>query len=57
MSGVFVADAYVHFLGHGATQPEEDRWYWRRSPIELNAVGANELRKVWFETLRGAGAA
>ena len=54
MPDVWVADAYVHFLGHGATQPEEDRWYWRRSPIELNARGANELRKVWMETLRGA---
>jgi len=54
MSGVAFADPYVHFLGHGATAPEEDRWFWRRSPIELNAVGANELRKVWVETLRGA---
>jgi hypothetical protein len=54
MPGVAVADAYGHFLGHGATQPEEDRWYWQRSPIELNARGANELRKVWMETLRGA---
>jgi hypothetical protein len=51
---VYVAEAYGAFLGHGATQPEEHRWYWRRSPIELNAVGANELRKVWLETLRDA---
>src|SRR3954471_13772654 len=35
---VVVADAYGHFLGHGATQPEEYRWYWRRSPIEINAT-------------------
>ncbi|MEO5566932.1 MAG: hypothetical protein ABIR92_00475, partial [Gemmatimonadaceae bacterium] len=49
-----LADASGHFLGHGATQPEEDRWYWRRSPLELNAVGANELRKLWLETLREA---
>lgn len=54
-SGVLhLADANGAFLGHGATQPEEDRWYWRRSPLELNAIGANELRKVWLETLRGA---
>jgi len=51
---IHLADANGAFLGHGATQPEEHRWYWRRSPLELNAVGANELRKVWLETLREA---
>ena len=51
---LLLADANGAFLGHGATQPEEHRWYWRRSPIELNAAGANELRKVWLETLREA---
>ena len=51
---ILLADAYGAFLGHGATQPEEHRWYWRRSPIELNAVGASELRKVWLEALRTA---
>lgn len=54
MRGVAFADPYVHFLGHGQTAPEEDRWFWRRSPIELNSRGANELRKVWVETLRTA---
>ena len=54
MRGVAFADPYVHFLGHGATAPEADRWFWRRSPIELNARGASELRKVWIETLRTA---
>jgi hypothetical protein len=54
MRNVAVAEAYGHFLGHGATQPEEHRWYWRRSPIELNAQGASELRTVWMATLRGA---
>ncbi len=53
MRGVAFADPYVHFLGHGQTAPEEDRWFWRRSPIELNSRGASELRKVWIETLRG----
>jgi hypothetical protein len=53
MPGVALADPYVHFLGHGETAPEADRWFWRRSPIELNAAGANELRKVWLDTLRG----
>ena len=47
-----LADAYVHFLGHGSSVPEGERWYWRRSPLEPNAVGANELRKVWVEALR-----
>jgi lysophospholipase L1-like esterase len=51
---VLVADAYGTFLGRGASVSEENRWYWRRSPIELNAAGANELRKLWLETLRDA---
>lgn len=51
---LLLADANGAFLGHGATQPEEHRWYWRRSPLELNAAGANELRKLWLETLRDA---
>jgi hypothetical protein len=49
-----VSDAYGLFLGHGASVGEEHRWYWRRSPIELNATGANELRKLGLETLREA---
>jgi lysophospholipase L1-like esterase len=51
---IYVAEAYGHFLGHGASVGDEDRWYWRRSPIELNAAGANELRKLWLDTLRKA---
>lgn len=53
-NALHLADANGAFLGHGATQPAEHRWYWRRSPIELNATGANELRKLWLETLREA---
>lgn len=49
--GAALADAYIHFLGHGATAPEADRWFWRRSFLEPNAVGANELRRVWLEAL------
>ena len=49
--GVALADAYVHFLGRGATAPEEDRWFWRRSLLEPNARGANELRRVWLEAV------
>ena len=52
--GLALADAYVHFLGHGATAPEADRWFWRRSLLEPNAQGANELRRVWLDTLETA---
>ncbi len=46
-----LADVYAHFLGHGATAPDEDRWYWRRSLVEPNAVGAHEIRRVWRDVL------
>lgn len=46
-----LADVYAHFLGHGVTAPETDRWYWRRSLIEPNAAGANEIRRVWLDAL------
>jgi lysophospholipase L1-like esterase len=49
--GVRVADVYAHFLGHGASVPQEDRWYWRRSLIEPNAQGAHEIRRVWRDVL------
>lgn len=51
---VLVADAYLHFLGHGASVPEEERWYWRRSLVELNAAGAHELRRLWRATIDDA---
>ena len=50
---VALADAYVHFLGHGASVPESDRWYWRRSLIEPNARGAHEIRRLWRDALDG----
>lgn len=49
--GAAVADAYQHFLGHGVTAPEADRWYWRRSWIEPNAAGASEIRRLWLDAL------
>jgi lysophospholipase L1-like esterase len=49
--GAAVADVHAHFLGHGVTVPEADRWYWRRSPIEPNARGAHEIRRVWRAVL------
>jgi lysophospholipase L1-like esterase len=52
--GVLLAEVYGHFLGHGVTAPEADRWYWRRSFIEPNARGASEIRRVWMEALTAA---
>lgn len=49
--GVVLAEAYGHFLGRGASVAEAERWYWRRSPLELNARGAHELRMLWLEAL------
>jgi lysophospholipase L1-like esterase len=46
-----VADVHRHFLGHGVTAPEADRWYWRRSWIEPNAPGASEIRRLWLDAL------
>jgi lysophospholipase L1-like esterase len=46
-----VADVHHHFLGHGVTADEPERWYWRRSLIEPNARGASEIRRVWLEAL------
>lgn len=46
-----VAEAYQHFLGHGVTAAEADRWYWKRSWIEPNAAGASEIRRVWLDAL------
>jgi len=51
---VVVADAGLAFIGHGVTAAEGDRWYWRRAPLELNALGAHELRGLWLEALREA---
>jgi len=49
--GVALADVYERFLGHGASVPEADRWYWRRSLVEPNAQGASEIRRVWRDAL------
>jgi lysophospholipase L1-like esterase len=49
---IAVADVYRHFMGHGVTAPEPDRWYWKRSWIEPNAPGASEIRRLWLDALR-----
>jgi hypothetical protein len=51
---MLLAEVYGHFLGHGATAPEADRWYWRRSFLDPNARGASEIRRVWMEALTAA---
>lgn len=55
--GVLLADLHARFLGHGISAPEEDRWYWRRSLLEPNAPGANEIRRVWMDALTAADVA
>ena len=50
-SDTLVADVHGHFIGHGVTAREKDRWYWKRSWIEPNAAGASEIRRVWLEAL------
>jgi lysophospholipase L1-like esterase len=52
--GLLLAEIYGHFLGHGVTASEVDRWYWRRSLVEPNARGASEIRRVWMEALTAA---
>ena len=49
--GAALADVHAHFLGHGASVPEADRWYWRRSLVEPNTLGASEIRRVWRDAL------
>jgi lysophospholipase L1-like esterase len=49
--GAVLADVHRHFLGHGVTAPEPERWYWRRNLIEPSARGASEIRRVWWEAL------
>ena len=50
---VVLADVHRHFLGHGQKARDGDRWYWSRNPIEPNARGASEIRRVWWQTLEG----
>lgn len=49
------ADVHAHFLGHGLSAPEPERWYWRQSPIEPSARGASEIRRLWVDLLISHG--
>ena len=53
MPDTVVADVHQRFLRHGLTAPEQERWYWDRNPIEPNARGASEIRRVWWEIVEG----
>jgi lysophospholipase L1-like esterase len=46
-----LADVHRAFLGHGVTAPESDRWYWKRSWVEPNALGASEIRRLWLDAI------
>lgn len=48
---VRLIDIHRHFLGHGVTAPESERWYWSGLIFEPNARGASEVRKLWLEAL------
>jgi lysophospholipase L1-like esterase len=46
-----LADIHAHFLGHGLSADERDRWYLAESIIEPNARGASEVRRVWLNAI------
>jgi acyl-CoA thioesterase I len=46
-----LADIHQHFLGHGLTVAEHERWYLQESIIEPSARGASEVRRVWLDAL------
>ena len=51
-ANVRLADIHRHFLGHGLTAPEGDRWYWSGLIFEPNARGAAEVRRLWLDSIR-----
>jgi lysophospholipase L1-like esterase len=53
MPDTVVAEVHRRFLRYGLTAPEQERWYWDRNPIEPNARGASEIRRVWWEIVEG----
>jgi lysophospholipase L1-like esterase len=54
LPGTLLADVHRHFLGHGVTVPERERWYWGRNLIEPNARGASEIRRLWWHAIEEA---
>jgi lysophospholipase L1-like esterase len=52
-----VADIHQRFLGHGIKAPQDRRYYWSKNLIEPSALGASEIRALWFEVLNANGMA
>ena len=50
---VVLIDVHKHFLGHGLTAPERERWYWSGLIFEPSARGASEVRRLWLEAALG----
>ena len=48
---VTLIDIHKHFLGHGLTAPERERWYWSGLIFEPSARGASEVRRLWLAAL------
>jgi lysophospholipase L1-like esterase len=49
---VRLADIHAHFLGHGISVPEKDRWYWSGLIFEPNAEGARQVAALWTRLTR-----
>jgi lysophospholipase L1-like esterase len=47
-----LADIHGHFLGHGLTVRESERWYLQESIIEPNARGASEVRRLFLDAVQ-----
>jgi lysophospholipase L1-like esterase len=48
---ITLIDIHKHFLGHGLSAPENDRWYWSGLIFEPNARGAEEVRRLWLDAV------
>jgi lysophospholipase L1-like esterase len=48
---ITLIDIHKHFLGHGLSVPEKDRWYWSGLIFEPNARGAEEVRHLWLDAV------
>jgi lysophospholipase L1-like esterase len=48
---ITLIEIHRHFLGHGTSVPERDRWYWSGLIFEPNARGADEVRRLWLESI------
>lgn len=50
---VRLADIHRHFLGHGLSASERERWYWSGLIVEPGLRGASEVRRLWLEAIEG----